>query len=541
MACKRISKAEWDWKSGETRTVKMGSLTVPMNYFSCGTYYFDGVFQVVKFPKGLQLYHGSGALANANVEFPIGADFYSSKNAKPVDRIQLVKELESNPTDSVEYSLSKFLDISAGWFADPKVARTYSRQNKQFSQICGDKCVFSYELIKDATFIVLHNNFNIWKLLSDMSVPRTAKEQLLFMYNLSPSAVLKSKLDSENFGEIAILDKKRRSYREVDLPFMKWLCGYLPKDYAGYAANTSVKNGEPYFHLEFAFCNPTKWLKRNMDNPIDWQHNNILEHSSDIIKLFMQQLSYYKSINIDFHAGDLLEHSIWTLLFTEQLMTNLSFTEWGVPKKNDQMRIAAAAFLHDIGKMVPEEELKRSNDYIYYSVPDHPRIGGDYIRGKRPLPLLDGNMNKIGIFDIQSLLASFGFRQEHVEFLANIVDLHWEFGKYLQKWKDPEDIETVDAFINLVKKSNSTFDFMYALIIISVADVLASQPFNENNLTVELNHHSKFFPFISNVPKKYRGGNIADQTAVKRNLFAETILKRSRLVLTTPMEMFQLS
>jgi hypothetical protein len=191
--------------------------------------------------------------------------------------------------------------------------------------------------------------------------------------------------------------------------------------------------------------------------------------------------------------------------------------------------------------MVPEEELKRSNDYIYYSVPDHPRIGGDYIRGKRPLPLLDGNMNKIGIFDIQSLLASFGFRQEHVEFLANIVDLHWEFGKYLQKWKDPEDIETVDAFINLVKKSNSTFDFMYALIIISVADVLASQPFNENNLTVELNHHSKFFPFISNVPKKYRGGNIADQTAVKRNLFAETILKRSRLVLTTPMEMFQLS
>lgn len=541
MACERISKTEWDWKSGETRTVKMGSLTVPMNYFSCGTYYFDGVFQVVKFPKGMQLYHGSGALANANVEFPLGEDFYSTNNPKPVDQIQLVNELKRAPSESIEHVISKFLDVSAGWFADPKVAKTYSLQNKKYSKICGDKCVFSYELIEDTTFIILHNNFNIWKLLTDMSVPRKAKEQLLFMYNLSPSGILKSKLDDERFGEISILDKKRQSYRDVDLPFMQWLCGYLPKEYAGYAANTSVKNGQPYFHLEFAFCNPTRWLRRNLNNPVDWQHNNILEHSSDIIKLFMRQLSYYKTTNIDFHAGNLLEHSIWSLLFAEQLMANLAFTEWGVPEKSDQMRIAAAAFLHDIGKMAPEEEFMRTNDYVYYSVPSHPKIGGEYIRSKRALPILDRNMNKIGIFDMQQLLASFGFQEEHIEFLANIVDLHWDFGNYLQRWKDPSDTQTVDDFISHVKKTNETFGFMYALIIISVSDILASQPFNQNNLTAELNHHSKFFPFISNVPKKYRGGNISDQTALKRNLFAETILKRSRFDIPSEMEMFQLS
>lgn len=83
----------------------------------------------------------------------------------------------------------------------------------------------------------------------------------------------------------------------------------------------------------------------------------------------------------------------------------------------------------------------------------------------------------------------------------------------------------MDAYIEHVG-SHEPFTFFYALMIVSVADVLASQPYGMNNLTAELNHHSRFFPFISNVPKKYRGGDLADVTAEKRNAFAERVLDR---------------
>jgi len=523
MACERISKSEWDWKSGESRDVRLGSLVVPMNYFSCGVYLFDGLFQVVKFPKGMQLYHGSGALANANAEFPVGGDFYASSDSE-VDSAKLTSDL-LNRDESVECALSKYIPVSSAWFASPKVAKAYSLQNKTFTDRCGDKCVSSYKLVKDATFLILHDNFNIWRILSDMSVPRSAKEQLLYMYSLSPSDVLKSKLDGDKFGSIHIPGKKRRSYREIDLPFMKWLCGYLPEDYAGYAANVSVKNSEPYFHLEFAFCNPMKWLKRDLDNPIDWQNRSSLESASDIIKMFMEQLSYYKSTNVNFHAGNLLEHSIWSLLFAEQLMINLASSLIGVPDVATQRKIAAAAFLHDIGKMAPDKNQKRKHDYIYYSIKDHPTIGAEYIRGSTPLPLLDGDMRKRGVFDVPALLAAFGIEKDDIESLADIVDLHWEFGSFLQKWKGPNDMNTVNEFIERVGKERP-FGFFYSLIVVSIADILASQPFGENNLTAELNHHSKFYPFISNVPKKYRGGRIADRTATQRNMFADIILKQ---------------
>jgi hypothetical protein len=124
-----------------------------------------------------------------------------------------------------------------------------------------------------------------------------------------------------------------------------------------------------------------------------------------------------------------------------------------------------------------------------------------------------------------NLLGELGFRQEDLGIVAKVIDLHWEMGNYIQKWQGHDDLKTVDAYIDHVG-SHEPFTFFYALIIVSIADVLASQPYGMNNLTAELNHHSRFFPFISNVPKKYRGGDLADVTAEKRNAFAERVLDR---------------
>lgn len=524
MACNKFTDADWNWRNGDSTNLRVGKMNVPMNYFSCGIYFFDGMFQVVKFPKGMQLYHGSGALANANAEFPAGPDFYRP-DEKKIDTLKLALNTQADQESSVEYEASKQLPVSPAWFGSFRVAKTYSLQNKEFVGRCADKCVNVYELREDTTFFILNNNFNIWKILSDMSAPPDIKTKLLFMFSLNYNDVVDQiKFHDENYGEIKLPDKRRVSYREVDLPFMSWLCGYLPDNYAGYAANATSSKGEAVFHLEFTFCNPMRWLTRNLSNPRDWQHNAGLEGADRIIKLFMEQLSYYKTTNVNFHAGNLFEHSVWSLLFAEQLMVNYSAIY--KPSVSEQRKIAAAAFLHDIGKIVPEATSahRRKHDYVYFGIPEHPQIGADYILGKKPLYILDKDMNKTGVLNMPELLTALGFEKEDYEALAKIVELHWDFGYYLNMWKGLNDQTTVNNFINKVGEGRS-FYFFYALIIVSIADILATQPFNQNNLTAELNHHSKFFPFIANVPKKYRGGNIADLTANKRELFADIILR----------------
>jgi len=519
MACSKISSAIWDWKKGEQPTINLAGAKIQMNYFSCGTYYFDGEYQIVKFPKGMQLYHGSAALANANVEFPAGINFYTPHKVNTpsnINKTALIKTLVEQPDESIEFETTKFLGVSPAWFGTPNTAELYSLQHP-----CQGKCINVYELKNDCIFFILDNNFNIWRLLNDPNIPGDKKEQLRFMFNLS---VIEADYSETEFATINIKHKKRRSFRNVDIPFTDWLCTYLPQDYAGYAANTPVEKKLSYFHLEFMFCNPLKWLKRNMSNALDWQHFNMKDAPVQITQL-LDQMTLYKSINVDFHSGNLFEHSIWSLLFAEQLVLNTP--KYGIPDPDIQRKIAAIAFIHDIGKMQPNsgEGVKRSHDYIYFSITNHPKIGGDYIRGTRPLPILDKNMKQIGTFNINDLLRELGFIKEDTPVIAKIIDLHWELGNYIQRWQGHDDTDTVDAFIDHVG-SNESFTFFYTLIIVSIADILASQPYGMNNLTAELNHHSRFFPFINNVPKKYRGGDLADATAEKRNLFTERILNR---------------
>lgn len=523
MACAKIS--DWDWKKGNQTSIDLGSgAKIPLNYFSCGTYYFDGEFQVVKFPKGMQLYHGSGNLSNANVEFPVGIDFYRPYNISSTSKINkndLIQDLINKPDQSVAFESSKFIQTSPAWFGNSEIATFYSAQNPTYFKSCGTKCISAYELKEDCVFLLLNNNFNLWRFLNDSTIPEVNKQQLRFMFNLSE---VEAEYSDTEFGNINIKRKRRRSFRDVDIPFTKWLCSYLPKDYAGYAANTPVEKKKHYFHLEFMFCNPIRWLKRNLTNSIDWQHSNFNDGPVEISRL-LNQMALYKSMNVDFHAGNLLEHSIWSLLFAEQLVLNTP--KYGIPSLDIQKKIAALAFIHDIGKMAPNNEnvVKRKQDCVYFSIPEHPQIGSDYILGLQHLPLLDDNMNQVGFLNIVNLLSELGFMEADIPGAAKIVDLHWEFGSYLQMWKGFHDMATVDAYINRVG-NDEPFAFFYALIIVSVADILASQPYGVNNLTAELNHHSRFFSFISNVPKKYRGGDLVDVTSEKRNSFSDCILKR---------------
>lgn len=517
MACNDINSTNWNWKSGDQYLGSIGRLKIPFNYFSCGTYYFDGSFRVVKFPKGMILYHGSGAIANAGVEFPLGKDFYDPEQEYKMTNNELRKKVFEDDEKSIQEILSEKEAIAPSWYSNYKTSELYSLQNPQFSSVCDTKCINTYKLKTDAIFFLLDDNFNIWRLINDPKITPEMVKAITFMYSLTDPSNFEN--DPKNYGQIYIKNKKRRSFREYDLPFTKWLCENIIKNrYAGYAANANI---EANFHLEFAFCNPLPYLVRTIDNNRDWQN---LDFSSvnDVIKSFFIQLSYYKTTNGQFHSGDLLEHSVWSLLYAEQIALRFS-KKIGMEAAK---KIASIAFLHDIGKMDPSKCLKRKHDMVYFALPDHPRLGGDYVRKTKPLPVLDENMNIVDNFNMDALLFAFGLEPQDVEIAALVIDHHWDFGYFLSRWDGKEDNENVQGFIDTVSEGKKMPELYYfVLITVSVADILATQPYGMNNLTAELNHRSYFFPFISNMPKKYKGTTLADKTEPKRNAFAELILK----------------
>ncbi len=84
--------------------------------------------------------------------------------------------------------------------------------------------------------------------------------------------------------------------------------------------------------------------------------------------------------------------------------------------------------------------------------------------------------------------------------------------------------------------------FLYTLLIVSISDIYASQPYGVGEILTRtsdtLNVRSKFFPFITNLPKKYRGGNISEviDLSGKGIVFAKTIMDVYQKYLDTFMD-----
>jgi hypothetical protein len=531
--CKNLPN--WDWKSGDVHADTTTTVPFNRNYFDCGVYYFDGTFNVVKFPKGMSLYHGSGVLANAVVEFPVGIKYYEpykmeggSTQAHPGIDSGKFLSLAATSEENIEELISKHLPITAGWYADPNIGRLYSHQSgKNLRDVCGDKCVFSYKLKKDIVMYLLDDDYNIAKLLSSNTsmVPDTQKKNILKMFNMKMEAPKRT--HSDNPFNRLYYPKKRVSSREWDLPFAEWACKAIinKQQYSGYCATSQkTTDDKTKFHLEFIFCNAFDWLKRDLSNVFDWQHNP--SKHSGISRTFMEQLGLYECTNVDFHSGDLLEHSIWTLLFAEYLVDH-----GGLPAQTEIMKkiIVFTAFIHDIGKMAPSHTKinNKRNKFIYFNIPTHPKIGSNYIKGTKPLPVFDQELKQISVLDINKLFDAFGISQQHKIYVATVIELHWDFGDLLKKFNESgQDDKTaqelamkylskVDQILPGLNKT-AFMNLLYILLVVSMADIMGAQPYGNGRLVedplakAQLNKQSRFYPFITNMPKKYRGGNVAE-------------------------------
>ncbi|MFT6765970.1 MAG: hypothetical protein ACJAZS_000867 [Alteromonas naphthalenivorans] len=144
-------------------------------------------------------------------------------------------------------------------------------------------------------------------------------------------------------------------------------------------------------------------------------------------------LKKYKKIRGDCHAGHLYEHMVWVAKAMDTLFESKSQWLIGI-NKNDRRIMTIAAFMHDIGKA-------GDLDYNYLVKPTHPRVGFEYILGKRKYLL-----NKKGdTYDFDAWCNHMNVKGQDRATLAVLVGMHQEFGKALSSMKKKSTV-TLSAF-----------------------------------------------------------------------------------------------
>ena len=513
MACSKISN---EWMKGKGFIDKSNKFSnLEMNYFNCGVYYFDGNYNVVKFPKDMEMYHGSAILANALVEFPLGVEYY-----KPYNEIDNMPVSFVGTEKDIDGMLSTVIKITPGWYGDAMTAKRYSHGSgdKELNNICGDRCVMSYKTKSDIVLFLIDDDYNISKLLNS-DAPTETKNQLIKFFNIESTPLL-------NNNRITI-KKDRRSERSWDLPFADWLCENVisKENYAGYGATNQLSTYHVNFHLEIIFCNALSWLRRDLENTLDWQHNNNIINGKPIITLYLNQLKLFKTTNVKFHAGNLIEHSIWSLLWAEFYLSRPYFVEHFNPLLKKMLSFSA--FIHDIGKMDYSNTKKNltTNSLYYFNSVDHPKYGEDLINGVKIYRIVDPNTLKqtSDILNIDELIREFSPDLiEYKSIIALIILNHWYFGEIFKNYKNyvkKEDKQTLcENYLETIYNSSKSFktyeifyDSLRVIMLVSIADISATQPYGIGNIKNDKdvdNIKSTYFPFLTNLPKKYKGVNL---------------------------------
>ena len=540
---KPCSNINFDFESGDIFTEEIGPIIeINRTYFDCGVYYFDGRFNVVKFPKNMIIYHGSGNMVRYNSEYPVGINYYDKTNSVNINSIDLRRIGE--PNFSIYKEISSLYNIDASWFGNLDIGKLYSNREPD-KDICGNDCVLAYKLKNDISMILLGDDYNIAKILFDPNVPQNIKIHLMYMYSITDPSNFDIVEDSIPFNRIRYFEKNRRSVTDNDKKVVNWLCNKYIKtgEYSGIAGPPikSTFHGD-VFHLELIFCNAIEHLVRDLENVNDWQYNSRSSQIPPYVKIYIEQLKIYKTLNINFHAGDLYEHSVWSLLYTEYLMKYIFDITRYINLPEDELKyfskmIGVSAFLHDIGKLQYDNTSFFEYPYIfYYSKEDHPFVGYEYLKKTMDYCILDENFECSGdILDIDNLINDFGISldADSKQFIRIMSLLHWEFGDVLKDYNNnPTNLDNYAIeYINKVFSVLDTYNeiipneqiylYFYGLIVISIGDILASQSYSSvNNYPfVDLkkrngrfNKYSELFPYISNVPKTHAGGDVVERS-----------------------------
>jgi len=480
-------------------------------FFDKGKFSFDGSFNVAEFEKGVNLYHGSTNNAVMNYEFPeTSKEYYKPRKHLSQENIANLKSSIKSNTEKEEL-IHKRLQNSHSWFGELKTAQQYSEQKgtigKAAGKTCGNKCILAFKATKCLKLIDMSDPFNVMVILTTFPLEKTERRDILQNFKLSkngsvstvPIKDLRGKVfrgyhplfrfGSDKFGTRSMRTDGKYSTTPTTL------CKVCEKNgYDGYVFPniTHVKMNKVTGERigEVVLCHPRKSLQRNLSNNNDFQKNDFKSHN-EAVRILLNNMAEYKTLNVDFHGGNLLEHSVWTALHFESWLQCESEWTKEIPKRMHK-ELVLCAFLHDIGKMKTKT--------LYYNVNKHSEYGKNMLM-KDSLKL----KNSQSTIKIAGLLKKLNVSSMFKRVCAFISKMHWELGYHLKVGKTPK------AFITKCKKElnelripkKSHNDYIHALIAISAADIKASLPYI--NKKASENTRSSYYSWIKNRPQVHPG------------------------------------
>ena len=294
------------------------------------------------------------------------------------------------------------------------------------------------------------------------------------------------------------------------------------------------------------FCNPTHYLQRDYNDPNDWQFNPPIPENNYNLKQLVDVMKKYTSINVNFHSGNLYEHSVWSLLWCESIINSIPKfkSKFPLPPDSSYSIISFTAFIHDIGKAIyprthPQGDLykinntnfnpifnpyfnHKSSSFFYDLILDHENIGYNMINSDA----LGYNGPKLS--DLLREL-QLPHSQNSLNLIKFLILKHRSFGdSVLKNITSPESIRPLLIQYSLSLKPN--FHLIYGnspltqtpltqpfhiptslllyIIIIGTSDILASCPYGIDRLSFPNNSgnvKSTTIPQISNISSIYIG------------------------------------
>lgn len=532
-------------------------------WFECGEFKYDGTFNTVTFPKGMSLYHGSIPLSYYNTAYPLGLEYFDTKRRlTPQEKAVLYSKDSSDIDKKNVLKNAEESVIGLSYFGDHKVAMDYSsagQVNKNGKILkCGANCISAYKLKDDITMVNLYDPFNMYVLLTDSSLSNAAKTILAKAYDVKtvndfidlyekivpPKNGMPGNIDtsSQPFERLQqaydpfrrfIVKSRRGTLRDQNYLVPNELIDiFLKEGYSGFVNPRSPylpgsgREGTYRFGELVFGKNVLSVLFRDYTNQWDWQYmdmKRLFGEIGNIVKDFM----LYKTTNIDFHQGDLYQHSVWTALYVQQQFSSMNGI-WtnGIPQNFAPLCIFAG-FIHDIGK---------AGDMVYsfYDKKEHPNTGFEYFMGKREYVYRIPGTSRVKILDVPGLLKDVNLDSgDNQKVIAYLIKVHWEFGDHVSRLKNDYSnlVEIAREYMNYLDRSIDEAGInandkdvrlvLYLMaMLISACDIMASSAYidsdkfelltselalNSDTIINNLNASLMPFPYISNMGKVHRG------------------------------------
>jgi hypothetical protein len=510
------------------------------DFLSCGSYFFDGHFNVVKMPKDTVLYHGSAVLADKLIVYPVGTRFYQQdlKHSDSYVVAQTDKEIQEIISENDD-------SISPSWYGNLETAKLYS--GNSLDQIldynCANKCILAYKLKKEAIFLLLNNEYNMAKLYKEDLQPPLKKNFSNMFDNFTKDYYQNFDNVKENLGNnipqspqvnidgtplksYRILNNspRRTSTRPDDLPVTEFLCKntFRQRGYAGYISPEMLMSSTSYFHSEIVFCNPFQYLERDYLNDNDWQYNPT-DKKTPALNALIDLMKKYKTTDVNTQSGNLYEQTVWAVLWVEELFRFVSTRKYFIDLKFSDAEntiflktLAVAAFLHKIGKITSQNYRPAKQDFVYSdsdTEKNDPEISYSYIQKKT-----------IDYIKLDEVFSDIGFSmkiEDMMDYIASPIYVYKMFTKdFSTSRNDFNVLKTFITRLNSIEKlkfssknQKRKLYIVFISIMLGFSDMLSTIPPGIGNLSraninlskSKINIQSEVIPNIKNVSSIYKG------------------------------------